>query len=205
MRYTYRVANTDRQIKLATLLCEHLAARDKHKTETRMTLCRALAFVGESDSANVLYKAMNERNPRLQEMARWALVRDPSDNSTNALIGGLQIAADDLLVGVINGMGERGDVRAVNALAHQIYNRNAPPAAAALDALAQLPHPMSVKAIETAIKDKKPGALDALLDLANNLIDNDMPSEARAALIPLVDVRRTPVDDFLLPEGAASP
>lgn len=187
MRYAHRLANTDQREPLAKLLCEHLAARDKHKTATRVTLCRVLGFVGDKESATPLYKAMNELNPPLQEMARWALVRNPSRHATNALIGGLQTASDDLLVGVINGLGERGDVRVVPTLVNHVNNPHPPAARAALDALARLPHPLSIKTVQLAVQEKKPGALDALLELADNLIDHEMRSEAHRALLPLVD------------------
>jgi HEAT repeat protein len=149
--------------------------------DCRVFVCRQLARIGTKASVPALARLL--RDERLAHMARYALQRMPDDAAGSAL----RVALDDLegpqLVGVINSVGERRDVKAIGPLTQLTAEDDPAVALASIAALGRIGGPAaSDSLLEIAANSGDPVTMmavcDALLVCADGLRETD---PARAA------------------------
>ncbi len=143
----------------------------------RNKILELLSFVGDQETVDGLYKYLGY--PDVQEMVRWALVRIPAYNATQALVAGMQITEWDFRIALVQALGERGDPRAAPALRMLTASDDERMRATAMAALARLPDRLAVFALGQAWEARKPGATRMLSRLGETLADADLPNEAR--------------------------
>ena len=167
----------DQQKEASAQLVAELAG--KHTARTRREICRLLGLVGGPACLDPLYKLLVD--PDVREAAREALARIPSREATQALVAGLQITEGEFRVGLVNAIGERGDVAAVPILRSIVAGPDEALSRSAMDALSHMPHPVALQTLVQAAEDGTPGAMRALLTLGDTLADAGRRQEALAA------------------------
>lgn len=132
--------------KLVVLLQSDAATIDKAKA------CRRLALIGDKDAVPALASLLADE--RLTSYARFGLepIPDPSvDDVLRDALGKLRGAP---LVGVINSVGVRCDVKAVAALVKLLGDPTPEVTAKALVSLAEIASPEAVEAIHRSLKSE---------------------------------------------------
>ena len=104
--------------------------------EAKQFVCRQLRLVGSDSSVLFLGRMLND--PKLGHMARQALEAMPSAAASAALRQALHTTRGDLLVGVINSLGERRESTSVSALTAQLDSRDVAVVQAAISALGKI-------------------------------------------------------------------
>ena len=104
--------------------------------EAKQFVCSQLRLVGSDSSVLFLGRMLND--PRLGHMARQALEAMPSAAASAALRQALHTTRGDLLVGVINSLGERREATSVSALTAQLDSRDVVVVQAAISALGKI-------------------------------------------------------------------
>ncbi|NLX12322.1 MAG: HEAT repeat domain-containing protein [Phycisphaerales bacterium] len=182
-------ANTPRQAEISKALAEALAA--DRPAATKYVLCRFLSLVGDGGAVAVLAKAMNDEDPKLREWARWALTRIPDIQAVEALIAQLGQGDTAWRLAVINALAEQANPKALPALTALAQDADQQIQEAALYAIAQLPSSDALNVMRGAVREGRAGAVTAMLDLGENLVDAGMQFEALAAFVPLWNDDRT--------------
>jgi len=167
--------------------------------ETKQFVCRQLRLVGSDSSVLFLGRMLNE--PKLGHMARQALEAMPSAAASAALRQALHTTRGDLLVGVINSLGERRESTSVSALTAQLDSRDVVAVQAAISALGKIGGEAAFDALRAVAWRFDPALgegtsisvnlsedvrrrldvrylFDALLMCAERLIDNDRADRA---------------------------
>jgi HEAT repeat protein len=147
--------------------------KDPSATEFRkMKACQRLAVAGTADAIPVLAAMLSD--PKLAHYARTGLIPIPDPAVDDALRAAAGKLKGRLLVGVVNSIGQRADVKAVPMLTRMLYGADAEAGCAAAASLARIGGPSSVKALqEAANKGKgavKTAALECLLVAAEGLM-----------------------------------
>lgn len=136
--------------------------------EAKARACQHLALVGGRDAVAPLAALLGD--PTLSHYARSGLeeIRDPA--ADDALRAALTTVKDQLLVGVINSIGNRRDAKATAALVQLSADPSRDLAAASLMALARIGTPDAAKAVRqgltTSSAELRPAAAEAALRLA---------------------------------------
>ncbi len=157
--------------------------------------CQRLAVIGTKESVPVLAKLLSDA--QMAHYARYALepIGDPAvDDVLREALGKLD---GKLLVGVINSVGARGDVKAVGKLAPLLGNANAEVTEASATALGRIASPDAVAALRDALGRPEPlrsSAAKACLTAADIQVSAGKAADA-AALFDLV--RRAEVAEYL--------
>ena len=107
--------------------------------------CRTLSLVGGAASVPVLGSLLSD--PDLSHMARYALERNPDVSASQVLREALPKATGQIKAGMINSLGERGDVQAVPLLVTALKDPDPEVAASAALALGKVPTPSAVQAL----------------------------------------------------------
>lgn len=163
-----RTSAKERTDALLAVLNSNAPRKEKHDA------CRHLAVIGDPRSVPVLAGMLGDA--KLSHMARYALetIGDPSvDVALRAAMGTLK---GRLRVGVINSIGMRRDVKAVDALTRLLLltGTDADDAAAAAAALGQIATPQAVRALgefrKIAPAPLRAVAADASLAAAERLV-----------------------------------
>lgn len=148
--------------------------------EAKAFACRQLALIGDAQAVPAL--AVLLPDPRLSDMARFALERIPGSAADRALrqaLGRLQGLAR---VGVINSMGERRDFAAARLLAKTLNDSDPVVAEASAAALGKIGGPIAYKTLTRArVKADpaiRPMVTDACLLLARQLIADKKAEQA---------------------------
>ncbi len=176
-------ANTPRQAEITKALADELAA--DHPAATKYMLCRFLSIVGDGGAVPVLAEAMKDTDPKLREWARWALARIPGHEAVDALIAQMSQGDPTWQVAVVNALAEQANPRALPALKAQVHSADESVQIAVLHAIAQLPNSDSLSILREAVRDNRPGAIDAMLELGENLVAAGKEFDALTALVPL--------------------
>jgi hypothetical protein len=147
--------------------------KDPSATEFRkMKACQRLAVAGAADAIPVLAAMLSD--PKLAHYARTGLIPIPDPAVDDALRAAAQKLKGRLLVGVINSIGQRADVKAIPMLTRMLYGADAEVGCASAASLARVSGPSAVKALqEAANKGKgavKTAALESLLVAAEGLM-----------------------------------
>jgi len=147
--------------------------KDPASTEfQRMKACQRLAVVGAGDAVPVLAGMLGDA--KMAHYARTALVPIPDPAVDGALREAARKLKGALLVGVINSMGQRQDVRAVPPLTRLLNGADLDVARASAAALGRIGGPSAIKALQdAALKTRsavRTPALEALLVAAEGLL-----------------------------------
>ena len=102
----------------------------------KQLVCRLLRKAGSSACVPGLAKLLTDE--KLSHMARWALQHSPAPEATTALLDALGRTKGKLKIGVVTSLGERGDPKAVPAVAKLTAANDAELARAAVHALGRI-------------------------------------------------------------------
>jgi HEAT repeat protein len=111
--------------------------------------CQRLAVIGTKEAVPALSALLG--NPKMAHYARFGLEPIADASVDEALRRALVQLKGELLVGVINSIGNRGDAKAVEALAQLIDDSDDEVAAAAAAALGRIGTPESATQLEKAL------------------------------------------------------
>ena len=166
---------------------------DAPKAEKAIT-CKKLAIYGTEQSIPALAPLLADKE--LASWARIALEAIPGTAADTALRDALGKLEGRLLVGVINSIGVRRDVDAVNTLVQKLDDANASVASAAAVALGHIGGEQAAKALTQSLVDAPAGVRSAVAEgcilCAEQLLVHDRTAEA----IKLYDtVRQADVPD----------
>ncbi|UCG46329.1 MAG: HEAT repeat domain-containing protein [Phycisphaerales bacterium] len=166
---------------------------DAPKAEKAIT-CKRLAIYGTGQSVPVLAPLLADKE--LASWARIALEAIPGPAADAALRSALGKLEGRLLVGTINSIGVRRDVRAVDALVQKLDDANADIASAAAVALGHIGGESAAGALTQSLADAPAAVRSAVAEgciiCAERLLVNDRTAEA----VKLYDtVRKANVPD----------
>ncbi len=111
--------------------------------------CMRLAMVGTKDAVPALAALLPD--PKFSHYARFALVPIPDPSVDDALRGALKSVKGNLLVGVIDSIGQRKDAKAVDPLAKLMHDSDADVAQAAAAALGRISGPRATEALRDGL------------------------------------------------------
>jgi HEAT repeat protein len=138
-----RDSATEEKRLLAVLKSDAVAAQ-------KAISCKELAIYGSSNAVPELEKLLP--NPQLSSWARIALEVIPGDQSDAALRTAAESMQGQLLVGVINSIGVRGDAKAVPILITRLKDNDFEVASAAAVALGRIADDESTGALQAALR-----------------------------------------------------
>jgi HEAT repeat protein len=121
--------------------CKLMAAKLDEKTpkEARLWLLQQLQRIGHEESLDALAAVLDEKDDEVRDMAVRALANNPSPMATENLIGALFKAKGKAKIGILNGLGHRGDTAAVERIAREFYGTDPETKIAAARALGRIP------------------------------------------------------------------
>ena len=155
--------------------------------------CQRLAVIGTSKSVPVLARLLGDEN--LSHYARFGLESNPSADVDGAFRNALGELSGKPLIGVINSVGVRRDMQAVDALIEAAEDSHADVASAALAALGAIATPEAIAAIQEAL-DGEPAqrvvAADACLTAADILLTGGENNGAAANIFAAVRAAELP-------------
>jgi len=148
--------------------------------ECKDFVCRQLWIMGTKESVPVLGKMLLDE--KTSDMARYALERNECPDAGKALAGALGKVNGNVLIGVINSLGERRDEKSVKKLASLMFKPEKNVAVAAAAALGKIGNSNAEKALQKArIKGSTSlhtAASHALLVTAYNLTEEGKREDA---------------------------
>jgi hypothetical protein len=115
---------------------QEIPPRLRHSAAVRNKILRLLSIIAESGEAPAISDALKDLETR--EMARFVLDRDPSNESTRALIAALGEEGPEFRLGVVNSLGKRKGADVLAALQAAANDRELEVRMAALEALSNL-------------------------------------------------------------------
>ncbi|WP_339686331.1 DUF1080 domain-containing protein [Gimesia maris] len=118
-------------------------------TYDKAMACRRLAAIGDASSATAIARYLGDE--KLATYARSALENIPDQAADKALRDALKTVKGNLLVGVINSIGKRQDMEAVDALTPLLSDKNTNVAIAAAHALGETGTSEAAKALLLAL------------------------------------------------------
>ncbi len=123
--------------------------------EAKQFVCRQLRLVGSESAIPFLGRLLND--PELSHLARYALEPMPSFSAGTALRQALQTTRGELLLGVINSLGERREPASVPALISQLNSPHAATVQAAVSALGKIGGETALDALRAVAVHYDPG------------------------------------------------
>ena len=154
-------------------------------------VCRQLALIGGEDEVGALAVLLDDEE--LGAMARYALESIPGKRADKALRKALDDASGQMLVGLINSLGERRDAKAVRSLGKRIVSPDAEVAQAAAAALGKIGGKNAAKALRRALPDAAPNVravvVDACFACADRFLAEEQDERAREIYLELFAVR----------------
>jgi HEAT repeat protein len=148
--------------------------------EEKAAACKRLAVYGSPDAVPALAPLLGDE--RLAAWARIPLEVMPGPAADDALRDAASKLYGNLLVGVINSIGVRRDVKAVDPLALRLKDANADVASAAAVALGRIGNPAAIAALEpmlsTAPEGVRSAVAEGLILCAERLTAQGQASEA---------------------------
>ncbi len=179
-------SSADQQRKLIAVLQSDAPAGDKAIT------CKKLAIYGDKEAVPVLAPLLSDTS--LSSWARIALEAIPGPAADEALRGAVARVQGRLLIGVINSIGVRRDLKSVETLAGKLKDADADVVAAAAVALGQIGGTQAAKILNQALaaagNDTRPSIAEGGIICAERLLAAGKFADA----IQLYDaVRQAPV------------
>ncbi len=143
-------------------------------------VCRMLRRIGSAKSVPALSKLLDDRE--LSHMARFALQHMPASEAGDALRDALPRLEGKRKIGIIGSIGQRGDTKAIPALAKLISNRNQDYARAAIDALGRIGGSQAARALANnqALASLKATHDNAYLMCADKMLADGQINKATA-------------------------
>lgn len=139
--------------------------------------CQRLAVIGTKEAVPALSALL--ANPKMAHYARFGLEPIPDASVDEALRRALAQLQGQLLVGVINSIGKRGDTKAVEAIGRLIDDSDEGVAAAAAAALGQMGTPACATQLEKAL-DYTSSVAGACLECAERILSQGNKEAALA-------------------------
>lgn len=136
--------------------------------DAKQFVCRQLRLVGSAKSVPALAKLLAD--PRLSGMARYALESNPDPAAAQALRDALKTTRGELLIGVINSVGQRRDRAAVPGLKAWLTFKDEQISGAAAAALGKIGGKDAMGALRMIARNPDPRLLDATLTGADSLV-----------------------------------
>jgi HEAT repeat protein len=172
--------------KLVAVLQSDAAPFDKAQA------CQRLALIGTKEAVPALAALLADE--KLSSYARFGLEPIPDPSVDNALRDALGKLRGRLLAGVINSIGVRRDVKAVNALANLASDPASEVAPAALAALGQIATVEATETLQRALASDSAAVRDAAADACLVSVERLLAQNKREESIRLCDaVRRANV------------
>jgi len=166
---------------------------DAPKSEKAIT-CKQLAIYGTEQSVPALAPLLADKE--LASWARIALEAIPGTAADTALRNALGKLEGRLLVGVINSIAVRRDVKAVNTLAQKLDDANAPVASAAAVALGHIGGEKAAKTLTKSLADAPAGVRSAAAEGCILCAERFLAQDRTAEAVKLYDtVRKADVPD----------
>ncbi|MCH2183282.1 MAG: HEAT repeat domain-containing protein [Mariniblastus sp.] len=141
--------------------------------------CQRLAIIGTPKSVPAVAKLLAD--PELSHYARFALEANPSPKVDTVFRQALGELKGPQLVGVINSVGSRGDIKAIDALSGLAVGQDDEVASAAVSGLGALATAESIRPVKQALSGKRSlrlAAADACLTAADRLLEDGKNAEA---------------------------
>ncbi len=126
----------------------------------KLSACKRLALIGDKSSVAALAALLADE--KLSLAARIALEAIPDPEAGDALRHALTEVKGELLVGVINSIGARGDRKAVPGLRQLLGDSDPQVASAAAAALGKIATPEAVQLLEKTLPTATPAARPAI-------------------------------------------
>ena len=166
---------------------------DAPKSEKAIT-CKQLAIYGTEQSVPALAPLLADKE--LASWARIALEAIPGPASDAALRDAVSKLEGRLLVGVINSIAVRRDVKAVNTLAQKLDDANANVASAAAVALGHIGGEKAAKTLTKSLADAPAGVRSAAAEGCILCAERFLAQDRTAEAVKLYDtVRKADVPD----------
>jgi len=150
--------------------------------------CRKLAVIGTKEAVPALVALLADE--KLSHMARFGLEPMPYPAADAALRDAMGKLKGKLLVGVLNSIGQRRDVKAVNGLRKLLSYSDAEVAAAAAAALGRIGTPETAKLLEQALASAPATLRNSFTDAGLMCGDMLMAQKKQRAAVALFDVLR---------------
>jgi HEAT repeat protein len=161
-----------------------MAAKLDEKTpkEARLWLLQQLQRIGHEESLDALAAVLNDKDDEVRDMAVRALANNPSPKATDKLIAALGKAKGKAKIGILNGLGYRGDSAAVGRIENELSG-DAEIGVAAARALGRIPDEGSIKSLVRAWRKVTKGDVrtaigDALIVQADRFVKANKYTEA---------------------------
>ncbi len=134
--------------KLRTEACELMAKKldAKTPTATRLWLLQQLQRIGHEESLDALAAVLEDKDDEVREAAVRALTNNASPKATEKMIASLPKATGKAKIGLLNGLGQRGDTTAVSVIKKEISG-SGEIAIAAARSLGRIPGKESMNAL----------------------------------------------------------
>jgi HEAT repeat protein len=143
-------------------------------------ICRQMARYGDAGNIDVLASLLLDES--LSDMARYALARIPDKKVDEVLSAALAKAPDDIKIGLLSTIGERGVTNAYNKLGKYLYDKNPQIVSSSAAALGKIGDEKAANLLTRALKDIDtkyyPITADALLVCASNFVSAGHNSRA---------------------------
>ena len=145
----------------------------------RVWIVRQLEYIGAAESVSALTTLLKDPDAELKECARRALEKNPAPAATDSLRAALTQGGDTRwTIGLIQSLGERGDISSISLIAPSLNHPETSFAAAA--ALGKIANEQAVKELWAAFDKNTPAAADALIAAANRLVARGEAQSAAA-------------------------
>lgn len=165
--------------------------KDPTSTEfQRAKACQRLAVVGNKDAVPALAAMLGD--PKLAHYARFGLAPIPDPAAGDALRAAAGKLKGSLLVGVINTIGRRRDVKAVPMLTRMLNGTDIELARAAAASLGQISGPSATKALRDALVRTKGAVRTAAAEADLVSAEGFMAQGDRKGALALYDVLSRP-------------
>ena len=154
--------------ELATLLAAK-ATDAAVPQPARVWVVRQLEYIGAAESVSALTALLKDPDAELKECARRALEKNSAPAATESLRAALGQGGDiSWRIGLIQSLGEKGDIASVSLIAPSLSQTETSFAAAA--ALGKIANEQAVKELWSAFDKHTPAAADALIAAAGRLV-----------------------------------
>ena len=156
------------RVELANILAAKATDSDVPQP-ARVWVARQLEYIGAAESVARLTTLLNGQDSELKECARRALEKSPAPGATESLRAALKKGGETIwTIGLIQSLGERRDIAAVELIRPYLGNKET--ALAASVALGKIADPKAVATLWEAYDAGASGAGDALVAAGNRLV-----------------------------------
>ena len=171
--------------KLRLVACKLMAPKldAKTPTATRLWMLQQLQRIGHEESVNALAAVLEDPDDEIREAAVRALANNPSPKATEKLLAALEKAKGKAKIGILNGLGHRGDPIAIADIKRELKG-DVEIALAAARALGRIPTEGSYNAMIFSWRDReitgevRAAISDAMLVHADRLVKIKQIKEA---------------------------